>query len=83
MALILVTKSKPVYGNVLAYDNKTHEYVYLHKRVEIERKHSIDGSLCAYFIKVRSNDTFSDDKEIRALSEASIYEWYSQLCQKS
>ena len=80
--LALVTKSKPVYGNVLAYDTKTKEYVYIHFKNEMWRTKSTCGDLFNYFNTKRINDEFSDDKEIEQLTEYPIYQQYSNSCQQ-
>ena len=78
--MLLVTKSKTPYGNVLALDNKKHEYVYLHKGKEIWREPSLDGSLANYFIKCRSNDTAPDFADMEELKEYPIYTKYCNSC---
>ena len=82
--LALVMKSKRAYGNVLGYDTKTKEYVYLSFNKEIWRTPSThDGELFEACNARRINGEFLDIDEIRQLKEYPIYEKYSDSCQKS
>lgn len=81
--LALVTKSKPVYGNILGYDTKTHEYVYIHKHVEKWRVPQIDASLFNYCNTQRANYECIDPDQIATLTESSIYQKYSDACQNN
>lgn len=79
--LALVTKSKPYYGNVLGYDTKTKEYVYLKFNKEQWRVPAIDSKLFDYCNTQRCNYECIDEDDMRKLKEYHIYEKYSQSCQ--
>ena len=80
--LALVVKSKSYYGNVLGYDTKTKEYVYLKFGKEQWRVPAINGELFNYCNTKRKNDEFMDESEMMKLEEYSIYDKYSQSCQE-
>lgn len=75
--LYLVVKSKSYYGNVLAYNEKTSEYVYLHFGKEIWREKA-DRGLFDYMNNVRAMDICSDVHECEKFD---IYNKYSKSCQ--
>ena len=84
--LALVTKSKPIYGNILAYDTKTNEYVYLHKKREIWREPSthIDittghGELLNFFLKLNGKPV--DEDALENLNEFPIFQKYANSCE--
>jgi len=79
--LALVVKSKPVYGNVLGYDTKKKEYVYLKFNKEQWREPAIDSKLFDYCNEQRCNNSFIEPEEIEKLEEYSIYQKYSKSCQ--
>lgn len=76
--LYLVTKSKSCYGNVLAYNTKTSEYVYFHFGKEIWREKG-SNELFNYFNEVRSDNGCSDEEVINGFS---IYQKYSKSCEQ-
>lgn len=81
--LALVTKSKPIYGNVLGYDTKTKEYVYLKFNKEQWREKAIDSKIFHYCNEQRCRGECIDEEDLSKFEEYSIYERYSKCCQAS
>lgn len=81
--LALVTKSKPVYGNVLGYDTKTKEYVYLKFSKEQWREPAKDGKLFDYCNQQRCNGECINEEDMAKLNDYPIYQRYSRCCQAS
>ena len=79
--LVLVTKSKPIYGNILGYDTKTKEYVYLKFGKEQWRENAKDSQLLEYCNDRRLAHECIDEDEMAKLKEYPIYERYSKSCQ--
>ena len=79
--LALVTKSKPIYGNKLAYDVKAKEYVYIHSDNEVWRVPAIDESLFLYFTRIHSKHMPIDFDELTKLKEYPIFHRYELSCQ--
>lgn len=79
MALYLVTQSKRGKINQLAYDQKTGEYVYIHRGVEQWREKG-DTSLFDYFNYLRATGEFCDGESMQEMSTFHIYEKYCQCC---
>ena len=73
-ALYLVCKSKDYYGNVLGYNLKTSEYVYLHFGEEIRREKG-DRALFDYMNECRAN---REPADIDECEKYPIYNKYSQ-----
>lgn len=77
-SLYLVCKSKSYYGNVLGYNLKTSEYVYLHFGKEIWREKG-DRALFDYMNDCRVNGTCLDDQDILT----DTYPIYKKYCQST
>lgn len=79
--MYLVTKSKWG-GNVLAYDTKTSEYVYLRDRKEIWREKG-ESHLFDYFNYLRATGECIDGEALEECPEFHIFERYSEDCMKT
>lgn len=77
--MYLVTKSKPAYGNILAYDNKTKEYVYIHKGKEKWREKG-DTECLDFFTEHRDELYKYNYSEL--LERFPIYKKYDLSCDK-
>lgn len=78
MAVYVVLKSKPYYGNVLGYCIKTGEYIYYHKKQEIWREKG-DRELFDYCTETLGKGEFLDIEKCQSYP---IYQKYSKSCQE-
>ena len=78
--MYLVTKGK-TRENVLGYDNKTKEYVYLKNGKEVWREKG-DMSLLDYFTDLRANYETINETKMKKLPTYNVWEKYCDSCFK-
>ena len=78
--MYLVTKGK-TRENILGYDNKTKEYVYLKNGKEVWREKG-DMSLLDYFTDLRTNYETINESKMKKLPTYKVWKKYCDSCFK-